>query len=311
MRRQNKRTKASKESTSPCESCGIAVTISSGDTSNTWRRCKGCRHTYPGQVVAKMLARTGIDADPADVAVLRALRTLGWKANANDATSEPLAPAGTRQAIARTVSGRTTATLQGRAPLGVGSREPWAHVKARELRRAIANARAEIEAEREPVECETGLPCAGCGVRRAVGWFDYGRSTGGGVQLVLCGDCSRCWERCGESFHEGRWETRLCADALGVRPVMGLGDRYSFRAFHDVLNADPGGYEQRFGYVDAETLAAARRNYWGRHPNEAPADFRARQKRAAILRARIAAQKPPPLPPPLVVPGRESSEVSR
>lgn len=97
------------------------------------------------------------------------------------------------------------------------------------------------------------------------------------------------------------------AAALDVRPLMGLGEQYGFHAFHDLPDADPDGYPERFGYVPADTLQAARRHVWRRFPQEAPPAVRERMHRADGARARLAAAQPTPAPP-LMVPGLTTTE---
>jgi hypothetical protein len=305
MRRQ-RRSRAKPPATQPCSECGLRLPAT-GD--NTWRRCDDCRHARPSQLVGAMLARLGIDASRDDPAVVRGLRAVAWRASANAATCEPLVLDGIRQPMSRTVTGRVTTTLALTAPVGLGNAEAWAHLNARDVRRAIDQARADIAAEREPVACSEG-PCLGCGTRLAVEWARHDRKTPNGHRLVLCGPCSDAWQRAGETFYDDHWRNRLCALALDVKPTIMLADAYGFLPCCDIADADRDGYPEPFGYVDPEVLAAAQMHYWRSHPSSAPPEVRQRLRRREAALRRIASSTPKPPPPPMTVPGREPEEVS-
>lgn len=308
MRRRKHKTTVEPR-TGPCDACGQRVELPADEpgwrpSTDDWKRCSVCRHAPRAQQVAAVLAAVGIEADADDAAVELALSRLPWQAAHHPAMSEALLTSFPGQmGPAQTASGRTGSNVVGSLPLNGGNDQPWEHLDPRTVRAAIDCARAQLADEVTPKPCTEAAACAGCGVNRSIEWLRYNVSTPTGGPMVLCAECSRLWERAGESFYGGDWETLLCAAALGVQATMGLGEQYHFRAYHDVPDADPHGSPVRFAYVPAETLDAARRHVWRRFPLQAPPAMQARMRRADEARARLAASRPTPPAPPLTVPG--------
>jgi hypothetical protein len=183
-------------------------------------------------------------------------------------------------------------------PLGPGTTQPWEHLHPKEVRDRIADANAAIVAATTPKRCTTGKGCAGCGVATAVQWTLTDLADGPALQL--CDLCLPLWVTYGPSTPDSSgWVQALTADLLGVRVDMALG--YGLQPFHIAVedgHADPGGYEERFAYLDPDVVDACRQNWWRRHPTEAPRDWQERQARIAAAVALVGASAAPSPPPP-------------
>jgi len=255
-----------------------------------WRTCDACEGKAQTVLASEMLARLGITDDPEDPDVSAALATMPWHAWKHPSRSEPA----DRQHM--------QVALQPTKPLGRSGQQPWDFLDAQQVRAAITAVRQEREAALVRRRCAVG-PCCGCGVNLATGWTDHGTLTPEGRTLVLCRQCSALWLSAGESFHDGGWQDLLCADALGVEPLMGLGSNYAFVPFHAATGVEPDGYPERFGYLPVEALSAARSHVWTRFPRQAPAEWRERHSRAQSATLAMA-QARPIMAPAIRVPQR-------
>jgi hypothetical protein len=249
-----------------------------------------------------VLEAVGLNLDLTDPVVLTAFDEYPWRALNHPKTSRPADPDVTRRyAAVGMATGRTSITS--------GNKRPWQHISKAEILDVIAKAlQAAVDAA-EPVECEQGA-CVACAVRVAAGWVDYEIRTPAPYRrpLVLCGDCSKVWERASQAFGDPAWPDLLVADCLGLpSSVMNLAWTLEFapayEAAPDVLDA--GGTDQRFGYIDPEVMDAARAFVWKIYPRLAPDEWRIANERLAAEEAVVEADLLPP--PAMVVPGRRSA----
>jgi len=117
----------------------------------------------------------------------------------------------------------------------------------------------------------------------------------------MCDTCLPLWERAGSE--EGNdWTIQLTAAALRVRPDIAL-DGYGLRSHAQAVaagQADPAGCDEPFGYLPSDVLDACRRNWWRRHPTEAPPDVQKRMARLRAAEAAVAASREPAAPAPVL-----------
>lgn len=255
----------------PCYGCGVLV-----EQPPMWvspvRRCPDCHGKPISDLRAAALAALGIESDPAspevasaDVAWLHSPPADVPRNNIDPMTGKPYVPPPPND-------------------------QPWGHLDPRAVRRALAEARARINADTRPAPHPDGGACPGCGVTTSTGWLDYG-------SRILCTDCGDAWQRSGGS--EVGWRNRLAGEAIGVKPGMALAARYGFHVFAEV-DAQPA--TVRFGYLDPAIVEQCRHAHWVAFPTQAPAEFTAKQQRIAAARAKVTPPTAPP--PPLTAPGR-------
>jgi hypothetical protein len=300
---------ARKPTTSPttghrCAECGVHVARGDFEPLNpepSWRRCETCTHASPGDLVAAALARAGVEGDPAGPAVIVGLRRVPWKArtvedNRARATAEretrPMPgefPASRERRLAQVLAGLDT--------VGPPSAQPWEHLDARAIRRAIAEARGEHDQANRPRRCTDG-PCGVCGVRLSLRWWGpqtFG--TAAGLSLTrahrwpVCATCQPILTGAGgnptSETARRRW-TALVLDQSATPPSMSMPASvapYAVYVGPDLAPTDAPGTVEPWGWVtDADRDALAQRA-----PQHRPGQVLDRERRIAGAQARLSA----------------------
>ncbi|TDE10661.1 hypothetical protein [Jiangella asiatica] len=184
---------------------------------------------------------------------------------------------------------------EGTSAVDVPEAEPWSFLGDEDRQRladALAEHRRDVQRAARLRRSSTGRGCGWCGVRTSARWTKLGQSWrfADGSRASLCQDCAGAYRWGGlPSKHDPGWRSRLLMLMTGLRkPYLGDGDRLNVRAFIEVERGDYTGTDRPFEYVPRETLHELRVQSWGRHPQDAPDEAKARVF-ARLLREREAA----------------------
>jgi hypothetical protein len=290
-----------------CPDCGVLVApgpFESPRPERRWVRCEPCRMTP--DVIAAVLAHSGIEEDPTDPAVIHGMARVRWRARAIEharVTREATRAAGPQGSLP---DGAYAAEVQ-RASLrldtiGTPSGEPWAHLDRgtrTAIRAAVKAARRDLADADRPRPCKGG-PCGICGACLALTWPASVRvSAPGGIgpgkttTWPVCSRCEPVLNAAGgdpTSERARRSWTALVLDRPATPPAMSLPALVRCYAEFIGTDTDPRSAEgctTPWGFVtatDREVLA-------GKAPQHRPPEVLDRERRLATTRARIDATR--------------------
>jgi hypothetical protein len=261
-----------------------------------WVPCDECAAATPGDRVAAMLARAGVEADPAHPATVAALRTLTWTARgqviaAHEAAADRAASRHPAGSVSRDMA--ALAAVRALPETGTAGAQPWEHVDPRAVRRGIAEAHERHERAQRPTtprRHRTRLPCGVCGVTTADSWHKprtFVPTMSGGPVARRWPICRTCWtalRRAGGIIGSDRHRRRALAD-LGRLDVVSMGLPTVLRLYAEVHDdvAEPIGSRERWGWINAED----RRHLETLAPDIRPEEVRDRMARAAAAARRM------------------------